>query len=100
MRFRALGVVPKVHPQPNQWSDAMHNDPSLTRHEARAHALRREAMVDFWRGADAVWARLQLDAAARLARSTLRLQARLRHRAGASATQAAPGAAEGMGARR
>lgn len=78
----------------------MHSEPSLTRYEARAHALRREAMADFWRGADAVWARLQLDASARLARSTQRLQARLRQRAGASAAQAAPSAAGGMGARR
>lgn len=78
----------------------MHNEPSFSRHETRAHALRREAMADFWRDADAVWARLQLDAAARLARSTQRLQARLRHRAGACAAQAAPGAVAGIGASR
>ncbi|MBW8468028.1 MAG: hypothetical protein K0M67_07190 [Thiobacillus sp.] len=45
-----------------------------------AEHLRREALDDFWRGADAAWARIQLDAGARLARSTRRLQARLRHR--------------------
>lgn len=78
----------------------MHSDPSFSRHEARALALRREAMADFWRGADAVWKRLQLDAAERLARSTQRLQARLRQRAGACAAQAAPGVLAGMGARR
>jgi hypothetical protein len=78
----------------------MHDESSFTRHETRAHALRREAMADFWRDADAVWARLQLDAAARLARSTQRLQARLRHRAGACAAQPASGAVVGMGARR
>lgn len=48
-------------------------------HEAHAIALRREAMTDFWRGADAAWARVQHGAAARLARSAQRLQARLRH---------------------
>lgn len=52
-------------------------------HEQHAHALRQQAMADFWRDADAVWARVQSDAAARLARSSQRLQARLRRRRGA-----------------
>jgi len=52
-------------------------------HEQRAHALRTQAMADFWRDADAIWARVHGDAATRLARSTQRLQARLRqHGAG------------------
>ena len=75
----------------------MNSDRSLTQHEARAHALRREAMADFWRGADAVWMNLQLDAAARLARSTQRLEARLRRRAQACAAQVA---VDGRGASR
>ncbi|MBW8313487.1 MAG: hypothetical protein K0M73_01140 [Hydrogenophaga sp.] len=45
-----------------------------------AEHLRREALDDFWRGADAAWARIQLDAGARLTRSSQRLQARLRNR--------------------
>ena len=54
-----------------------HDYPSARR---SAEHLRREALDDFWRGADAAWARIQLDAGARLTRSTQRLQARLRHR--------------------
>ena len=54
-----------------------HDYPSARR---SAEHLRREALDAFWRGADAAWARIQLDAGARLVRSTLRLQARLRHR--------------------
>ncbi|MDO9252156.1 hypothetical protein [Hydrogenophaga sp.] len=58
------------HPLPDP-----HDYPSARR---GAERLRREALDDFWRGADAAWARIQLDAGARLVRSTQRLQARLR----------------------
>lgn len=55
-----------------------------------AEHLRREAVDELWRGADAVLDRVCLDASARLARSTQRLQARLRrHRAGATSALAA-----------
>ncbi|NIM40050.1 MAG: hypothetical protein GTN84_02630 [Hydrogenophaga sp.] len=61
----------------------MPTESPLCLHEARAAALRAHAMADFWRDADAVWARMQRDAAARLARSSQRLHARLRqHGAG------------------
>jgi hypothetical protein len=56
----------------------MHTELSLSLHEEHALALRRRAMADVWRGADAVWARVQHDAAARLMRSAQRLQHRLR----------------------
>ncbi|MCB2017662.1 MAG: hypothetical protein KDF54_09165 [Hydrogenophaga sp.] len=46
----------------------------------RAVADRAEAIQDFWRGADAVWARVQQGAADRLSRSTRRLQSRLDRR--------------------
>lgn len=50
-----------------------------------AEQLRRDAVDELWRGADAVLDRVCLDARARLARSTQRLQARLqRHRASAT----------------
>lgn len=42
-----------------------------------ALALRRQAWQELWRDADAVWTRISLDAAARLARSTRRWEARL-----------------------
>jgi hypothetical protein len=57
-------------PDPHDYPSARHD----------AEHLRREALDDFWRGADAAWACIQLDAGARLARSSQRLQARLRHR--------------------
>ena len=47
----------------------------------RAELERSEAIDDFWRGADAAWARVQLTAAQRLERSHQRLQARLARRA-------------------
>lgn len=47
----------------------------------RAEQERNEAIDDFWRGADAAWARVQLTAAQRAARSHQRLQARLVRRA-------------------
>ncbi|MCV0439597.1 MAG: hypothetical protein K5880_13280 [Hydrogenophaga sp.] len=50
-----------------------------------AEHLRQEATDDFWRGADAALARACLDARARLARSTQRLQARLQQRQSAHA---------------
>lgn len=59
-------TLPDPHDYPRARRDAEH--------------LRREILDDFWRGADAAWARIQLDAGARLVRSTQRLQARLRHR--------------------
>ena len=46
-----------------------------------ADADRSEAIDDFWRGADAVWARLQQGLGERLHRSARRLQARLDRRA-------------------
>lgn len=55
-----------------------------------AEQLRREAVDELWRGADAMLDRVCLDARARLARSTQRLLARLRHRrAGATPSLAA-----------
>ena len=50
--------------------------------QARAQAAqdRREAIDDFWRGADAVWQRVQQDAAVRLHRSAQRWQSRLQRR--------------------
>lgn len=49
--------------------------------KVRAIALRREAIDDFWRGADAAFQRGLTSGAALVARSALRLQARLaRHR--------------------
>ena len=48
-----------------------------------AEYLRRDAVDDLWRGADAALGRVCLSARARLARSTQRLQARLQRRAGA-----------------
>jgi 3',5'-cyclic AMP phosphodiesterase CpdA len=47
----------------------------------RAEQERSEAIDDFWRGADAAWARVQLTAAERAARSHQRLQVRLVRRA-------------------
>lgn len=47
----------------------------------RADADRREAIDDFWRGADAAWARVQQGLGERLSRSARRLQARLDRRA-------------------
>ncbi len=59
-----------------------HHHPA-TPYKEHAHARRRQAMLDFWRDAEAAWARVQHSAASRLARSTQRLQARLqRHQAG------------------
>lgn len=45
-----------------------------------AEHARSEAMDDLWRGANAAWARLQLSASQRLARSRQRLMARLGRR--------------------
>ena len=47
----------------------------------QADADRREAIDDFWRGADAAWARVQHGLGERVARSPRRLQARLDRRA-------------------
>jgi len=47
----------------------------------RAEQERSDAIDDFWRGADTAWARVQLTAAERAARSHQRLQARLARRA-------------------
>lgn len=47
---------------------------------SQAEADRREAIDDFWRGADAAWARVQQGLAQRLTRSARRLQARLDRR--------------------
>lgn len=47
----------------------------------QADVDRHEAIDDFWRGADAAWARVQQGLGERLARSTRRLQARLDRRA-------------------
>lgn len=49
----------------------------------RHHAL-EAAFDDVWRGADALWGRLQEEAASRLSRSAQRLQSRLNRRAGGS----------------
>ncbi|MGM9427958.1 hypothetical protein [Hydrogenophaga sp. MI9] len=49
----------------------------------QAEGDRRDAINDFWRGADAAWARVQQGASARLSRSARRLQARLDRRAAA-----------------
>lgn len=46
----------------------------------QAAADRREAIDDFWRGADAAWARVQQGLGERLTRSARRLQARLDRR--------------------
>lgn len=54
------------------------------RHAAARHQAdidRREAIDDFWRGANPAWARVQLDVGERLSRSARRLQARLDRRA-------------------
>jgi hypothetical protein len=62
-----------------------HTDPHDYAHARRcAEYLRRDALDDVWRGADAVLDRVCLSARARLERSTLRLQARLQRRAGAT----------------
>ena len=47
----------------------------------QAETDRREAIDDFWRGADAAWASVQLGLSERLDRSARRLQARLDRRA-------------------
>lgn len=52
---------------------------AAARHQADAD--RREAIDDFWRGADAAWARVQQGLRESLSRSTRRLQARLDRRA-------------------
>lgn len=49
----------------------------------QARRDRHEAINDFWRGADAAWARVQQSASERLSRSARRLQARLDRRAAA-----------------
>jgi hypothetical protein len=59
-------------------SHTAHPDPhDLAGSRRCAEHLRQEATDDVWRGADAVLARVCLDARARLLRSTQRLQARL-----------------------
>lgn len=63
---------------PNTTSPDPH-DYATARH--RAEQERSDAIDDFWRGADAAWARVQLTAAQRVARSHQRLQARLARRA-------------------
>lgn len=66
-----------------------HTDPHDYAHARRcAEDLRRDALDDVWRGADAALDRVCLSACARLERSTQRLQARLQRRADAT-----PGAA-------
>lgn len=47
----------------------------------QADADRREAIDDFWRGADAAWARVQQGVCERVGRGARRLQARLDRRA-------------------
>lgn len=47
---------------------------------SQAEADRREAIDDFWRGADAVWSCVQQGLADRLTRSARRLQIRLDRR--------------------
>lgn len=47
----------------------------------QADSDRREAIDDFWRGANAAWARVQLGLGDRLCRGARRLQARLDRRA-------------------
>ncbi len=64
----------------------------VTWHEEHASVLRHQAMENFWRDADAVWVRVQRGATSGLARSTQRLQARLRHHQAARAARAAPSA--------
>lgn len=60
-------------------------DPHDYAHARRcAEYLRRDAVDDLWRGADAALDRVYLSACARLARSTQRLQTRLQRRAGAT----------------
>ncbi len=54
------------------------------RREARR--LRREAVDDFWRGADAVWQRSLAGSQALAQRSATRLKARLARRSNHSAT--------------
>ena len=49
----------------------------------QAESDRHQAINDFWRGADAVWVRVQQSASERLSRSARRLQARLDRRAAA-----------------
>lgn len=49
----------------------------------QAEADRRDAIDDFWRGADAAWARVQQGVAERVSRSARRLQGRLDRRAAA-----------------
>ncbi|WP_332741043.1 hypothetical protein [Hydrogenophaga sp.] len=66
------------------------NPHDYTRARRVAEHLRSEAVDEFWRGADAVLDRVCLNARARLARSTQRLQARLRrHRVSAAPGQVA-----------
>ena len=47
---------------------------------SKAERARREALDDFWNGADRAWACLQQRATERLARSARRLQSRLDRR--------------------
>lgn len=56
--------------------------------QARAQAAqdRREAIDDFWRGADAVWQRVQQDAVVRLHRRAQRWQSRLQRRMASHST--------------
>lgn len=49
---------------------------------SRAHALRQEAIDDFWRGADAVWQRSLQTGVNGARRAAQRLQLRLQRHAG------------------
>jgi len=49
----------------------------------QAQEDRREAIDEVWRGADAIWSRVQQGVATRLDRSARRLQARLERRSAA-----------------
>lgn len=58
-----------------------HTDPhDLAAQRRRAEHERREHLDGLMRQADSMWTRVQLDANARLMRSTRRLQARLERR--------------------
>jgi len=90
MAFPIHGHINTVnHPPANPetaMSQTTRPDPhDYTSARRDAEHLRGEAVDDFWRGANAMLDRVALDARARLARSTQRLQARLRRqRAGTS----------------
>jgi hypothetical protein len=88
--FPNAGHTNTVNHPPTVQEPAMNQpgrpDPHDYAHARRcAECLRRDALDDVWRGADAVLDRVFHSAGARLARSTRRLQARLAFRARRSA---------------